>query len=75
MAGKIFQKVHSVNGFLQGLMVESMLEQAGIPVDLVSAHASAYLDVYVPQECAFDAFAVLHPELAIEAAALSGRAS
>lgn len=75
MVTQINQKVFSVNSWLHGTMLEMMLEQAGIPVELRAADMNTYLDVYVPQECAFDAFHVLHPELAVEAAALSGRAS
>ena len=56
------QKVFSVNGRLQAIWVESILEQAGVPVSFGVSKSGAYLDVFVPSENAYDANNILFPE-------------
>jgi hypothetical protein len=56
------QKVYSVNGRLQAIWMGSILEQAGIPVNLRSSKTGAYLDIYVPDSYAYDAKKILNPE-------------
>jgi hypothetical protein len=57
-----FQKVFSVNGRLQAIWVESILEQAGVPVSFGNSKSGDYLDVFVAAENAYDAKNILYPE-------------
>ena len=56
------QKVFSVNGRLQAIWVESILVQAGVPVNFGVSKSGAYLDVFVPSENVYDANNILFPE-------------
>ncbi|MBE0698746.1 MAG: DUF2007 domain-containing protein [Anaerolineaceae bacterium] len=56
------QKVTSVNGMLQAMIVQNALEKAGIPVTIANAKGEAYLDVLVPNEWVYDAQNLLSPE-------------
>ncbi len=56
------QKICSVSGSLHGAVVQSNLEQAGIPATLGHARSGAYLDVLVPAEKVYDARMLLAAE-------------
>jgi len=60
------QKVFSVNGRLQAILIESILEKAGVPVSFGASKSGAYLDIFVPSENAYDANKILHPELPVK---------
>lgn len=62
MRNRNMQSVYSVNGSLQALSLKSVLENAGIPVNLQVSKSGSYLDVMVPEECVFNATNLLHPE-------------
>jgi hypothetical protein len=57
-----YQKVTSVNGELQATLMQTTLEQAGIPVALFTSRSGAALDVLVPVEFVYDAQNLLAPE-------------
>lgn len=57
------QKVLSVNGRLQAIWVESILDKAGVPVSFCISKEDAYLDVLVSDKNADEAIMLLNPEL------------
>ena len=61
------QKVYSVNGNLQAMLVRSVLESAGIKSQINPSKDGGYLDVYVRADCAFDAENILNPKRAFDA--------
>jgi hypothetical protein len=61
MAKESLRRVYTVNGRLQAVLVQIVLEQAGVPVRLKSAASGAYIDVFVPESYAYDASNLLHP--------------
>lgn len=61
------QKVYSVNGNLQAMLVRSVLECAGIKSQMSPSSDGAYLDVYVRADCVFDAENILNPKHAFDA--------
>jgi hypothetical protein len=62
MGKRNMQSVYSVNGSLQAISVQSVLENAGIPVNLKVSKSGSYLDVMVPEDCVFNATNLLYPE-------------
>ncbi len=62
MGKRNMQSVYSVNGSLQAMSVQSVLENAGIPVNLKVSKSGSYLDVVVPEEYVFNAMNLLYPE-------------
>ncbi len=62
MIANKFQKVTSVNGSLQAAALQTVLEQAGVPVTLSISKGEAYLDVLVPVEMVSDVRSLLFPD-------------
>jgi hypothetical protein len=50
-----YQKIISVNGMLQAVVVQQQLEQAGIPAVMAISDNGVSLYVLVPEPCLFDA--------------------
>ena len=61
MATENYRSVYTVNGRLQAVLVQSVLERAGVPVALKRSISGAYIDVLVPENFVFDASNLLHP--------------
>jgi hypothetical protein len=57
-----YQKVLAVNGTLQAVSIQSTLEQAGIPTNIVASQNGPYLSVLVPSEWLDEAQNLLAPE-------------
>lgn len=62
MGNRSMRSVYSVNGSLQATNVQSVLEQAGIPVNLSASKTGSYMEVMVPEDCVFNARNLLFPE-------------
>jgi hypothetical protein len=67
-----YQKVYSANGILQAIVLQSMLEKAGIPAAIVHSKNGSYLDVLVSEKLAEEARNLLNAQSA-EIAASSTR--
>ncbi len=61
MNTKVFHKVYSVNGRLQAALVQTMLENAGIPATITASPSGNYQDVLVPEIFAYQAKNIFNP--------------
>ncbi len=61
MVVQTYHKIHSANGWLHALVIQTALERAGIPATLAKSSNGSYLDVLVPEEWVEQAQALLFP--------------
>ncbi len=59
MKTKKLQKVYSVTSRLQAVVLQSILEQAGISSEVSTVHSNGYLDILTSEENVFDASNIL----------------